>query len=209
MRFSTLSRQDTAFPKQRAGWGLFFLRLKLFMWEYIKSFFYVRGILSIGLLVCIVLFYTKAGQNIFSCFRADMPDMGIMLIRICEKCNYQSLDLSIFIALSAIFLVVYLERDAIIDLVDLSVYTHLHKITATMTLLIVATYCLIEVVFGIGEGYEWASDYVVAYVAAWSLRLILSWNEYGRRLAGEAALEREEEKAEAAVQKSSDFWFHS
>ena len=80
-------------------------------------------------------------------------------------------------------------------------------ISSTVIILIFGTYCLVEVLFGIDEGYNWAPDFVVAFVAAWVLRLIFGWDDHARKTAGAKERAEAEDEAEKEVTEFGDEWF--
>lgn len=204
-------QQDLGFPDSPTNPMATFRTLLAFR---VKLFEDIRTRWATLLLTFLVtLVWTKAGENI----QSVIPDghhffakqKSYLIWNVCGHCNYPNIDWSVLIGLFLLAFVVFRERRNISKIVDLSARVHLHSITATVALLVILTYCLVELLFGPGEGYEWASDYVVAYAATWALRLLLSWREYGGKLSDEANLKAEEIKADEAAKSGSDMWFEN
>lgn len=83
-------------------------------------------------------------------------------------------------AFAMIGLAVWVLFDEIEGLADLGKHNKLPDITFTMLALLASTYVLVEAVFGKGKGSDWASDYVIALVAAWALRMLFGHSDYKR-----------------------------
>ena len=153
--------------------------------------------------------YTRGGKNILSCVGSDLDARSIKSVyfNLCEKCVYDLFLPSLSLAIIILIVAAIMEAQAIRSVVDLSVNEPISQISATVFVLIIGTYCLVEVLFGIDEGYNWAPDFLVAYVAAWALRLIFSWDDHARQIAGAKELAEEASEAEKEVKKFGNEWF--
>ena len=83
-------------------------------------------------------------------------------------------------ASAMIGLALWVLFDEIEGLADIGKHNKLPDITFTMLALLVSTYVLVEAIFGKGKGSDWASDYVIAFVAAWALRMLFGHSDYKR-----------------------------
>lgn len=100
-------------------------------------------------------------------------------------------------------------RDDLVNVANIGVYTRIPDVTCTMVLLTIIAYDLIELAFGFGEGYNWAPDFIIAFVAAWALRVILGWDDYGRFILGLRAVQLHKRYANESFESRGDAWFVS
>jgi ABC-type nitrate/sulfonate/bicarbonate transport system ATPase subunit len=197
MNWNDQPARSKAFVPPPAGFATKWERALKFVGHFAQSLF--ERALTISLSAVVVLLWTNAGRQLQTMVGDGYIDARQIARTWCERCYQPPFDFSLALPLVIILAAIYRDSQNIHKVSDITTYTRLPDITATFTILIAITYCLVEVLFGVGEGYQWASDFVVAFAAAWALRFILSWDVYSRQLSDENEQKREEKAADHAA----------
>jgi hypothetical protein len=150
----------------------------------------------VAIVVCTLVF-TQLGASFFDYAWPEFPFSLKDHASQARRCMF---------GIPLILLAIYILREEIVGIANIGGHSDFPHIFWTFFFLALATYDVIELLFGWGSGNNWASDYVTAYFAAWAIRTIISGPVYRRHILARRDVGFHKRRAKRSFEAKQRIW---